>query len=546
MDWYNNLSFRRKLVIPSLVLMFVIAVTFLLSIANVSSLEDDASKLTTEILPNQDLVLQADKDLVQVQVAERSLLYLTPDSRDFQEQRRLQEINLGQAIGRISKVVSANDEVNRLKGDFKKHFSRWQATTRSIAQQLATGEQQARYNAAADSFGKSNDEFRRLRDLLDDITAIIAAEASNTTRGVSAKADTIYSSLLLSAVVSLTICVFLTAVLPNRVTLSLQQLQKSLRDITRGEGDLTKRIHTGANDELGRLGIEFNHFLNNLHGIIAKVSRSTDQLALSTHDLSTVSNESQAALVHQKKATEEVATATEQINVVVQEMAFSAANAADQARSANECASAGQKVVSETIAIIRELSEDITSAQKSIEKLASDSQNIGHVLDVIETIAEQTNLLALNAAIEAARAGEQGRGFAVVADEVRSLASKTQQSTEEIKTIIDALQKGSRKSVKAITVSNQKMIQSMKVAASADGSLQAINHAVTQIHTLNTEMSNTANQHSGTTDEISNNVKYIVQKSNDTLENAKTVSASSQNLDELASTLSQLVGNFKL
>lgn len=546
MDWYKNLSFRQKLIIPSVVLILVIAITSAISISNVASLELVAKKLADENLPNQDLVLQADKDLVQVQSAERSLLYLQPSSPRFAEQMRLQEVNLGQAHDRISKVRSDNSQLNRLKQNFLSQFSQWKTTTLSIPQQIQSGGEAARTRAAEQSFGESNDQFRALRDLLDEIIEIIVAETNKATDEVRGTAIEIDSSLLFSTIVSLSICVFFVTVLPNMVTRSLNQLSLSLQDITRGDGDLTKRIRVDTKDELGTLSQQFNQFLDNLHTIIAKVAQSTTHLSASTQELSRVSSESSLALEHQREATESVASATEQMSVSAREMASSALDAANDARTANESADEGQKVVKDTISIIKELSGDTAFARDSIEKLASDSQNIGRVLDVIETIAEQTNLLALNAAIEAARAGEQGRGFAVVADEVRSLAAKTQQSTEEIKNMIESLQKGSSAAVEAITVSNEKMSRSVDIISTADDALQDIHTAVTHIYSLNTQISETAKQQSGATEAINSNVKQIVADSDVTLDNAKTVSDSSKNLDTLASGLSDLVGNFKL
>ena len=430
MNWYRNLSFRQKLVIPSLVLILIIIVSSAVGIRNVSKLETDATLLAEQLLPNQDYLLQADKDLVQVQTAERSIIHLKPGSKQFQDQKRLQEINLQQAFDRVSKIRSENKQLLNLKSDFLARFSSWKSATKSVTEAMLSG---SNSRAEQISFGEANDQFWKLRDLLDEVMEIIIAEKDQAMVDVRSGVQGTYSVLLASTVLSLAICAFFVFGLPTMVMRSISALSSSIEDITKRDGDLTKRVEVTSQDELGALAISFNRFLDNLHTIISQVAGSTGRFSHATDELQQVSIDAKAGLEQQKQATQNVAQATGEMAHGIEDMASQALSAADEAKQASVNASLGQNVILQTISTISDLSKEVTCAETSVNRLAEDSQNIGSVLDVIETIADQTNLLALNAAIEAARAGEQGRGFAVVADEVRSLAAKTNNRQKKLK-----------------------------------------------------------------------------------------------------------------
>ena len=543
MNWYRNLNFRQKLVLPSLLLIVVILVSATVSVLNINNLADDARLLADQMLPDQDYVLQADKDIVQVQTAERSIIHLEPGSELFTEQARLQEINLGQAFDRINSVRSDNPQLLRLKRDFLQKFENWQTATRSVTELMRQGEKQRAEEA---SFSEVNGQFWALRDVLDEIIEIINQEKDSAVSMVKTGVQQTYSVVLTSTLISLAVCAFFVFGLPAMITRSISLLASGVDDITKRDGDLTKRIDVISQDELGTLAAKFNAFLDNLHNIISQVASSTQQFSQATGELEQLSITAKSGLAEQKQATQSVATATSQMASSIDAMASQALSVAEEAKQANENASLGQNVIHQTITTFNELSGEITRAEDSINRLAEDSKNIGSVLDVIESIAEQTNLLALNAAIEAARAGEQGRGFAVVADEVRSLAAKTQQSTEEIKTMIDNLRKGSGEAVQAITQSNSKMLESVDVVKSAEEALSNISTSITQISAANIQIADAASQQRASTSEINSNVSSIAEESNNSLNNAETVARSSQTLATLSQGLSNLVGSFRV
>ncbi|MCU8016548.1 methyl-accepting chemotaxis protein [Shewanella sp. SM72] len=230
----------------------------------------------------------------------------------------------------------------------------------------------------------------------------------------------------------------------------------------------------------------------------------------------------------------------------MQEVSVSASHAADAAKQADVFTADGQARVKKTINVIRELAGDVGTAEMQINKLEQEGQHIGRVLEVIQAIAEQTNLLALNAAIEAARAGEQGRGFAVVADEVRSLASKTHQSTEEIKLMIANVQNGTQSAVAAINIGNEKAISSVEAASNAGEALAHIAEMVSQISEMNNQIALAAKAQTTMANESHQNIQHIAEQSEESLRTTDEIYAASVQLSSMASNLTALVSRFKL
>ena len=326
----------------------------------------------------------------------------------------------------------------------------------------------------------------------------------------------------------------------------LCQAVEAMNEIAEGGGDLTRRLDAEGDNEISRLSGAFNSFAEKVRAMVSQVYGSTTQLASAAEEMSAIMVETNRSTLEQQSETSQVVTAMNEMAATVQEVARNATEAAAAAGSADDAAAEGKKVVVGTMSAIENLSSDINSAASVIGQLEKDSENIGTVLDVIKGIAEQTNLLALNAAIEAARAGEQGRGFAVVADEVRTLASRTQQSTQEIQEMIEKLQVGAQSAVKVMDDSRTKAEESVTQAATAASSLETITNSVSLINDMNTQIATAAEQQSAVAEEINKNILTISSIVDRTADGASQTSTASEELASLATQLQQLVNQFKV
>lgn len=326
----------------------------------------------------------------------------------------------------------------------------------------------------------------------------------------------------------------------------LQEMGKRFADIAEGDGDLRRRLEIRSNDGIDRLGRHFNKFIDKIHGMVRQVAEDAESLARTSANVLEISRHSTSNVTRQHSETDQVATAMNEMTATAAEVARNAASAADAARNAEDEAQQGTKIVNNTIEAINSLSVEVGNANEVIKKLKADSEQIGKVLDVIRSIADQTNLLALNAAIEAARAGEQGRGFAVVADEVRTLASRTQQSTAEIQKMIEILQAGAIDSVRVMEAGKVRAEEGAEQAAKAGMALERITRAVATINQMNTQIASAAHEQSAVSHEIDNNVNNISQAATTTAEGAQKTVIESQELARLSKHLQELIKQYKV
>ena len=317
-------------------------------------------------------------------------------------------------------------------------------------------------------------------------------------------------------------------------------------DIAEGEGDLTRRLETKGNDEISSLGNGFNLFAANIQSIISQLHVSINDITQSSHQVLSTASETDSAIGEQRNSIQQLLVSIEQIVPAIREVATLATSAVDLANGSTTTANNGLSVVSQADKNIKELENEITNATSVINELAEDTHNIGSVLDVIKGIADQTNLLALNAAIEAARAGEQGRGFAVVADEVRTLAKRTQDSTSEIQEMIERLQVCSDKAVSAMEQSRRKTQHCVENTNEARTSLDQISSDVDSINQVNSQIATATEEQNAAISEMRRNISDINSHVEETALGAKDTSLKSEYMAKLTGDIEQAIGQFKV
>jgi len=326
----------------------------------------------------------------------------------------------------------------------------------------------------------------------------------------------------------------------------LERIVHSMRDISTGSGDLTVRLDERAKDELGQMSAAFNRFVEKLDGIVGEVGASTEELATASEELSMVTKDTRNGIERQQEEIQHVATAIEEMTTTVKNVAQSTNATADAARHVGTQVDSGKEVLHSSASAVAQLSNRMNDSRHVVTALQEDSTKVGTVLDVIRSIAEQTNLLALNAAIEAARAGEQGRGFAVVADEVRILAMKTQESTEEIREIIESLQKRSSQTAEMLKENDADLETTVALSEQTKNAFQEIDSAVQLLLEMSTQIASATEEQASVTEEIRQNIGNIHQVAQSTASGAEQTDASSQMLARLGEQLRNLVGQFRV
>ena len=352
--------------------------------------------------------------------------------------------------------------------------------------------------------------------------------------------------IILNAVVMIIAVIVFSYFIGRSVLLPTRLAANMMKDISQGEGDLTRTLNEEGNDEISKLSHSFNLFVSKMRESLVHVSQSANDVNEHAHTVDDSTKTSQSFIELQNDSSTQVAAAMEQMTHQIHDVSSNAEAAEQAANDAAHNASTGKHVVAETITAIETLSANIETVSRVTEDLANESQNIGSVLDVIRSISEQTNLLALNAAIEAARAGEHGRGFAVVADEVRTLASRTGQSTDEIQSMISKLQEGTRAAVDAVKASQTLSVSTVEQASSANNSLNEIERLVSVITEMNSQIARATEQQTQAADEVNLRINDLSQSTEQSLDNTKQLNSASDKLKQSSTELSSIVNRFKL
>lgn len=377
---------------------------------------------------------------------------------------------------------------------------------------------------------------------------IVKTQQAKITKNSEALINEVESGInlqLLLLVIGLIFGVVAAWLISSMISKNLNVAVNAMRDVAEGDGDLTKRLTVKGNDEIAQLSTAFNTFSAKVASLVSEVANVSDNLTSATSEMHELTNKTQQAMTVQLEKVSSVSTFMTEMSQQVDEISKNTEKAAEISLQTNEESTEGKRIVSNSIKIVTQLKHDFEGATTTVKSVEDDAESIGGVLDVIQGIAEQTNLLALNAAIEAARAGEQGRGFAVVADEVRTLASRTQDSTLEIKTIIERLQSGSTKAVQVMENGAEQVKTSVDTTNMVGNSLEKISQSVTSINTMNSQIAQATVEHLTASEQVNNGVNDISSVAQKVSKDVEQIAHSSNGVSQLTQKLQSLVGQFQ-
>lgn len=545
MNIRNSLGLRAKVALPFAVSALALIVIGFFSVLTARNLVSDTDTLSDRYLPAVSEALNGDRDLYQALVAQMSFISAT-ENEQFPDQHKADfEDNAGQALDRMNAAVErlSGTGVSEITKGFRNTYDRWLNSARQSMELAQAGDPYAGQQLL---IGQSNQAFSQLRDYFDSVGVHADEQAQITAR--EASDEGLASSVFILAITAgaVIIGILLFVIILRMIIQSVSVLRKQLDNIAQGEGDLTQRIPVEIDDDLGKLAASFNHVLENLQGMIGSIQNLSKQLGEGASELSSTAHDNSSGVTRQTDAISMVATAINEMQSAIEEVAGNASRAADITRQAQKKGRNGATIIRNSSVQVQRLAAQISKAVEVIRKLSQDSENITSVLDVIREIADQTNLLALNAAIEAARAGEQGRGFAVVADEVRTLAKRTQQSTEDIQTMITALQTGVADIVAVMETGSKEAAETEKLATEAEAELQGILESVADISDMNTSVASATEEQTQVVDEINRTVTEINDLAFEGMERSGSIDRISKSLDGYARELEQQTGRFKV
>ncbi|MBK8186115.1 MAG: methyl-accepting chemotaxis protein [Cellvibrio sp.] len=545
MKWYQALGFRWKLTLPLIVLVILVATVGLYAISSSKKLGGYANTIAKINLQEIQLMIQADRDLYQSLVAERTLVYDT--NSDTSALIKEHQDNALQARDRVVESLAISDTSTvKEKDHYLKLFNDWKNLSDQVVHLASAGDEKSLNSARTLSYGNAQKAFAALRNEIDLLQEKRLEHVNQF--AIKIVNDQLDIHIYTIIIVGFALVITLVAAyrLPLVIIRPLEEITHRIENIADGDGDLTIRLDQRRQDELGVLALNVNRFMDKLQLLIKHILQNSEQVASASSSMLTVSANSQRAAESQSVAISMVVSAVNELTMAIQEVAKNTGDTARNTQQVSQVTESVQKRIREAVDRVQQLSHRIGDTANVMLRLEEQAKEVTSVIDVIRGVADQTNLLALNAAIEAARAGEQGRGFAVVADEVRTLASRTQQSTQDIQTMLGQLQTGVQGAVEAMNFSNSMTLDAVTSANEAGNSLSSVGSGVKSISDMTIQIATAAEEQSYVTAEIDKNLVQLNDIAVDNARDATKTAEHCQQLNILSLQMKELLSHFKI